>query len=128
MALTGFDFRVLRTYLARAAIYTRELEAAAAGEIQAEHELIMTEAKLRTPVDTGALRGSGHVQPTVREGTALVSRGGFGGPAAPYAVYVHENLTARHPVGRAKFYESALVEAAPGLPDRLAARIRARLG
>ncbi len=63
---------------------------ATAGAIQVEHERIMTAAKARVPVDLGTLRASGHVWPTVREGRRLVSRGGFGGPAAPYAVVVHE--------------------------------------
>jgi hypothetical protein len=105
-----------------------DLREAAAAAIRIEHERIMTTAKQRTPVATGALRASGHVQPTrVDAGGRLVSVGGFGGPAAPYAVYVHEDLTARHPVGQAKFYETAVLEAQSGLADRLAAHIRRRM-
>ena len=53
------------------------------------------------------------------QGSAIVSHGGFGGPAAPYAVFVHEDLSARHATGAAKFYESALLEAIPTLEGRL---------
>ena len=42
------------------------------------------------------LRGKYRSQPKVRVGYS-----------APYAVYVHENLEAHHPVGQAKFLEAA---------------------
>jgi hypothetical protein len=86
-----------------------------------EAEIEMTEAKQRTPVDTGSLRNSGVVQRL--DGDAGV-RLGFGGPAADYAVYVHENLEAHHPTGQAKFLESVLVESAPSLPKRIAERVQ----
>ena len=68
-------------------------------------EQIMTEAKLQTPVDTGNLRASGHVQAPTRTAGQVVVQLGFGGVAAPYAVYVHENMQVHHPVGNAKFLE-----------------------
>lgn len=43
------------------------------------------------PVDTGRLRGSGHVEQPVRRGTAVSVVFGYGGAAAPYALAVHEN-------------------------------------
>lgn len=74
-------------------------------------------AKRLTPVDTGRLRASiawaadgetrrhadGEVQyeVTAPEGTALI------GTNLEYAVWVHENLNARHAVGQAKFLEAA---------------------
>lgn len=96
----------------------------AAAALYQEAEILMTEAKDRTPWETGVLRGTGHVQePTYSAGEVRVELG-FGGPAAPYAIFVHENLTARHPRGgRAKFLESVLDEAAPTLAERIAARI-----
>ena len=48
---------------------------------------------------------------------------GFGGPAAGYAIYVHEDLGAFHPVGDAKFMESVLNESRPFLAKRIAARV-----
>lgn len=96
--------------------------------LRAEAEIEMTEAKRRTPVDTGALRDSGHVTgPDVAAQEATV-RLVFGGPAAPYALFVHENLEAFHRVGEAKFLERPLLEAAPHLADRVAARIAREAG
>lgn len=96
-------------------------------------ERIMTLAKKRTPVDLGNLKNSGHVQPPQRIGTALEIVFGFGGPAGAgnvggetnkepvgYAVYVHEDLTARHKVGQAKYLESALNDYRPKVSDIIA--------
>lgn len=88
-----------------------------------EAEIEMTEARERTPVETGDLRRSGFVQPPEIDRDAVSVTLGFGGPAAPYAVYVHENLEAFHPVGQAKFLESTLLESVPHLPARIARRI-----
>src|SRR3990167_4442938 len=83
-------------------------------------EVWMTEAKKRTPVDTGTLRSSGHVQgPTVR-GNEITVRLVFGGPAASYAATVHENLTARHTTGQAKYLESVVTERKANLSRELA--------
>ena len=75
-----------------------------------EGERIMVVAKLRTPVRHGVLRSTGHVEIPVVAGNTIETTLGFGGPAAGYAIYVHENLTARHRVGQAKFLESAFNE------------------
>lgn len=69
-------------------------------------EKVMTVAKQRTPVDSGALRSSGLVT-KVSETSVELS---FGGAASAYAVIVHENLTNYHPVGQAKFLESAITD------------------
>lgn len=73
--------------------------------LRTEAELVITEAKLQTPVDFGFLRASGRTHLVTKgkntTGVAMV----FGGAAAPYAVYVHENTKARHTVGNAKFLE-----------------------
>lgn len=69
-------------------------------------EAVLTDAKTTyVPVDTGALRASGFVEGLDAEGTVLL---GFGGPAAPYAVIVHEDLTVTHKVGQAKYLETPL--------------------
>lgn len=91
--------------------------------LYAEAEIEMTEAKRRTPVDTGALRASGTVQPPNAQGARIAVTMGFGGAAAPYAVVVHENLEAFHRVGQAKFLESTLRESAPYMAERIARRI-----
>ena len=104
--------------------------------VRAEAEIEMTEAKQRTPLLTGALQASGHVTGPEQDGRDQVIRMGFGGPAGSgnhggesnnvdvgYAVWVHENMEALHPRGQAKFLESVLLESAPYLLERVAARI-----
>lgn len=81
-----------------------------------------------TPYDTGALEGSHETHPPVFAGddvTALIT---VGGPAAPYAMYVHENLDARHDHGQAKFLESAVLAYKGDYRENVAERIAAILG
>ncbi len=89
-----------------------------------EAEIELTEAKRRTPVDTGALRASGFVQAATRRWRSMVVTIGFGGAAETYAIYVHENLEAFHRIGQAKFLESTLKESAPYMLERLARRFQ----
>jgi hypothetical protein len=94
--------------------------------IYQETSIELKEVKRRTPVDKGALRASEHVEGPLRTGPndsiiyALIVAGG---PAAPYAIYVHEDLEAIHPVGEAKFIESVLLESRPFMAARIAKRI-----
>jgi len=92
--------------------------------LYAEAELIMTESKEQCPVDTGTLRGTGHVEQPKAEGRQVWVEMGYGGPAAPYAVYVHERTELRHKVGKAKYLEDPVKAAAPKLPMRLARRLK----
>jgi hypothetical protein len=50
-----------------------------------------------------------------------------GGPAAPYALLVHEDLTAHHPVGGAKYLERAAHARERGMGARIAKRVRAMI-
>lgn len=104
-------------------LFGRNLQTKLARALRAEAEIEMTEAKRRTPVKTGALRASGHVEGPIWERDDLYVRLVFGGPAAPYAVRVHEDLEAFHRVGQAKFLESTLMESVPYLARRVAERI-----
>lgn len=91
-----------------------------------EAQIERTESMRRTPVDEGNLRASHIVlPPEIRGGDASVTIA-VGGPAAPYAIHVHENLEADHPVGQAKFLESTLKESAPYMGQRVARRIDLR--
>lgn len=92
--------------------------------LRIETEIIATACRRITPVDTGALVNSIHVVgPEIRGrtiGTAIVA----GGPAAPYALIVHEDLDAKHAEGKqAKYIEQPVMEAAPELPANLARRV-----
>lgn len=99
--------------------------------------LIMTEAKKRTPVGggeyspydkhPGTLRASGHVQAPLIYGTGVSVALGFGGAAQAYAHRQHEETGWRHVVGQAKYLESAMMEAAPGLGNKLGAMLSGKL-
>ena len=98
------------------------------GALVEEAELEMTEMKKRTPVDTGALRSSGHIANPRRNGSEEFAVDiAFGGPAAPYAPIVHEDLDAFHKVGQAKYVESVVLESIPHMPGRIARRVMERL-
>jgi hypothetical protein len=105
----------------------RSLKQAAPGEIARalyqETQIEATECKRRCPVDTGALRSSIHVEGPAQSGRKIMTLIVCGGQAAPYAIFVHENLSAHHPVGEAKFIESTLLESSPHMADRVAHRI-----
>ena len=106
----------------------RKANKALARALFIEGELVMSGAKKLVPVDTGALRSTGHVNiPLARAGVVLVTLG-FGGPAAPYAIRVHEDLEARHePPTQAKYLEIPALAAQAGMARRMASRLRAEL-
>ena len=126
--LLGLELDVTPMAEALAALAERAVPAATAALFQ-EAERVMTASKEIVPVLTGALRASGHVQlPEVSALDVSVTLG-YGGPAAPYAVYVHENVMARHKEGQqAKFLERPMLEAAEGMEGRLADALRAEMG
>lgn len=84
-----------------------------------------TEVKRNTPVDKGTLRGTVHVV-----GPVILAMGGnrrviyclivVGGPAASYAIYVHEDPDAFHKVGSWKFLEGPLKQSRPYIAARIA--------
>jgi len=134
MAKPGFTVTgvpQMQRNLQRAAAQIRDKVAAA---LYREAERVMTKSKRdHVPVDTGTLRASGHVEQPVRKGRNVSVTLAFGGPAAPYALAVHEHLS-RHsppswqhghvtfsPAGRGpKYLERPLLAAVPGLAKRLA--------
>jgi hypothetical protein len=79
---------------------------------------------VRTPVQFGALRASEIVSEVKIDGRIISVDIDAGGPAAGYAVFVHEDLDARHPVGQAKFIESVIMEQGPFMNKQLGAAIR----
>lgn len=107
----------------------------AAGVLYRSAEEILTQAKRLTPVDTGALRASGHVQLPVSEPTrgvgvelgfgGVAGAGNQGGESNPedvgYALIVHEDLLARHTVGQPKYLEVPVRAAVQTVTQQLAA-------
>lgn len=99
-----------------------------------EANMIMTEAKRDfVPVDLNALRSSGDVEEPVIKGHEVSVRMVFGGPAAPYALAVHEHPSPHSPPswkgvqvhfspnGRGpKFLEKPMRARMKGMPGRIA--------
>jgi hypothetical protein len=81
----------------------------------------------RTPVDRGFLRGS-HTTSVNRSRDMVQAIIGVGGPAAPYAIPVHERMDVRHKNGRAKFLQSAMEDSADDIGPRIRDRIRRNRG
>lgn len=92
-----------------------------------EGESIITDAKNECPVRYGVLRASGHVQEPVIGDRIVTVKLGFGGPAAPYAVFVHENLEASHAVGKAKFLEDPMNRHAATMLQRIGEEVSVSL-
>lgn len=88
-----------------------------------EAQIEVKEIKIRTPVDTGALRASITLEGPTRQGRRIFVAVVAGGPSVPYAFSVHEDLEAFHKYGEAKFIERPLAESAPHMSARIAARI-----
>jgi hypothetical protein len=71
-------------------------------------------SQVRCPVDTGTLRASARIE--IKGNTIEF---GYGGAASDYATIQHENLQFHHPVGQAKFLESAFDELVPKIIDNI---------
>lgn len=97
-----------------------DLPARFAGALVREGERIMARSKQEfVPVDTGALKASGHVVPPTTHPDLAVELV-YGGPSVPYAVTQHETPWFVHPVGQWKYLEQPLMDAVDGMPERLA--------
>lgn len=72
------------------------------------------------PVDTGALKSSGFVEEPRVRGGVIECRVGYGGPAAGYALDVHENLEMKHDSGEEpKFLEKGLLSREKAMIENL---------
>ena len=111
----------------------------AAAALYQEGLVIMADSKDNfVPVDQGVLKSTGHVDAPVTKGSTTSVTLGYGGPAAPYALAIHENPRAgktggvspsgkpyKHwaTVGGWKYLETPFMNAAKDLAARLAARL-----
>lgn len=92
-----------------------------------EAELIMTDSKQNyVPVDTGVLRNSGTVTKPVITNKSVEVTLGYGGPAADYAVVVHE-YPPNVGQGKNKYLSRPLNKAERGLVTRVADTMRKRV-
>lgn len=104
---------------------------------------VMTDAKEVTPADEGVLKSSGFAENPVVRGPRVTVKIGFGGPAAPYAIRVHEDLVTfgltpgggtrarnnphRTFVGHAKYLEMPLNNHRRTMEEDLARKVRGRI-
>ena len=84
-------------------------------------EHVIGDAQQLTPVDTGALQASGTTEPATIDGTLITKTIGFN---TNYAAAVHENLTAHHDHGQAKYLSTAMEENAPKLAPFVAGQMQ----
>ena len=115
--------------------YGKKAEQAAKSGVHAIAESIILTAKIKyVPVDTGALKNSGTVLYTRLKQNKVVSMYGFGGPAAPYARFVHDrtlsskNNPIKHTVGQAKYLEASISEWKPRIISGIVSVMKQRLG
>lgn len=101
----------------------RALPSEVSSALYEEAEIERKESMRRTPWETGTLRASHETSRPKMGWEGWEVTISVGGPAAPYAVYVHENLEAFHKHGQAKFLESTIRESAPYMAKRVANRI-----
>lgn len=92
--------------------------------IYEEASVELKEVILRTPLLHGPLRASERLEGPLWEGDVAYVMIVAGGPAAPYAVYVHENDEAVHPIGQSHFISSVLEESAAYMGQRILKRMR----
>ena len=85
---------------------------------------VMAESMRRTPVATSTLQKTHRTSEPVWEGNFVEVAITAGGPEAPYAVPVHERTEVFHNPGQSKFLESTVLESAPFLLTRIAARLK----
>lgn len=103
------------------------------GALFREGESIMGDSKEKyVPVMTGNLRASGHVQRPKITGNGASVELGFGGPAAPYALQIHENPNAGKTatgsqVGEWKYLERPYKEHLRSMDERVARDMRNQL-
>jgi hypothetical protein len=81
---------------------------------------VLNVSKDKIPVDFGVAKNSGYVTLPQQSAFGVIRvEFGHGGAAKDYIIPLHENLTARHPTGEAKFLEHAIHEARSGAQAKL---------
>ena len=100
----------------------------AARALKHEAQEAFAHSQDEVPVDTGALKASGRVRPEVgvfESGNEVYVELTYGGSATEYSIYVHENLEANHPHGKAKYLEDPMTRQVVGIGGRIADKVEA---
>jgi metal-sulfur cluster biosynthetic enzyme len=99
-----------------ARVFERATSAGAIDELKqaitATAATVLDESLKIVPVDLGALKGSAMVKEPKVDATGIEVEITYGGPSAPYAGIVHEDMKARHKDGKTAKYLEIPVEAA----------------
>lgn len=101
---------------------------ALAGAAYQRGQAIMAVSQRLVPVDTGALRSSGHVEAPKISASKVQVDLVYGGAAAPYARIVHEDLDAFHKVGQAKYLEEPFLAERDGVLKEFVQVMRREFG
>jgi len=97
---------------------------AIAQAIYEEANVIFAKSQILVPVDTGILRGSGGVSAPQMGNQGYFVDIFYGGPAAPYAFFVHEIIGNYHnPPTQAKYLEQPVMEAMSTIQQNIKGRI-----
>ena len=97
---------------------------AIAQAIWEEANIIFAKSQVLVPVDTGVLRGSGGVSSPQMGNTGSFVDIFYGGPAASYALLVHEIIGNYHnPPTQAKYLEQPVMEAMSTIQENIKGRI-----
>ena len=97
---------------------------AVAQAIYEEAQVIFAKSQILVPVDTSALRGSGDVSAIQGSGQGVYVDIFYGGPAAPYALYVHEIIGNYHKAPtQAKYLEQPFMESLAQIQNNISRRI-----
>jgi hypothetical protein len=97
---------------------------AVAQAIYEEAQVIFAKSQVLVPVDTSALRGSGDVSAIHGSGQGVYVDIFYGGPAAPYALYVHEIIGNYHKAPtQAKYLEQPFMESLAQIQNNISRRI-----
>lgn len=129
-SFTASGTAIARKLIGQKPIITSKVKQA----MNVEAEKVATRSKREfVPVDKGTLRSSITVVHAAIEGDDLVVYIVAGGPGIPHALAIHEHRSEHSPAtwsgvvnfrqGGVKYLELPLMEAIPGLNDRLAAII-----
>jgi len=88
-----------------------------------ESAVIFARSQMLVPVATGVLKGSGYVTPVKRSGDVSYQDIGYGGPAASYAMWVHESFAKHTEPTQRKYLERPVNERSRFLQKNIAIRM-----
>jgi hypothetical protein len=97
--------------------------------LREEADVIFAKSQEIVPVRWGHLKGSGMVSEPKHEGGRTYVEITYGGPAAKYAMWVHEKRTYANgePYTRGKYLQRPVEERAPQVAQNVARRIESML-